>query len=107
MDTTWQEALGRRFAAAIDQLEHALRACPDALWQESLWEVSPEDPGVEQDGAPIQVSPAFWYVAYHALFFLDLYLSGGRELLDAGFAPPAPFRADEHEAGALPHRVYT
>jgi len=40
----------------------------------------------------------------HALFFLDYYLSGG---VDEGFAPPAPFTSDEHEAGVLPQRAYT
>jgi hypothetical protein len=115
VESVWKTALWRRFDAAIDQLEHALRACPDQLWQESLWEVRPEDGGVEpaaaaapdQDERSIQVYSAFWYLAYHTLFFLDLYLSGGREQLDAGFAPPPPFRADEHEAGVLPQRVYT
>ena len=41
----------------------------------------------------IQGLPAaaeFWYVVYHALFWLDLYLSGAVE----GFAPPAPFTLD-------------
>jgi hypothetical protein len=113
MDTVWKTALGRRFDAAIDQLEQALRSCPDELWQESLWEVRLEDVGVEPaaeapalDAGSIQVYSAFWYLAYHTLFFLDLYLSGGLEQLDAGFAPPAPFRADEHDAGVLPKRVY-
>ena len=46
----------------------------------------------------------FWYVAYHTLFWLDLYLSGAVE----GFAPPAPFTLDELDpAGLLPDRVYT
>jgi hypothetical protein len=62
---------------------------------------------VQQDGRSIQVFSAFWYLAYHALFFLDVYLSGGLEELDSGFAAPTPFRADEHAAGALPQRVYT
>jgi len=48
--------------------------------------------------------PEFWYVAYHALFFLDLYLSGSVE----GVAPPAPFTRDElNPAGLLPERPYT
>lgn len=115
MDTTLKTSLWRRFAAAIDQLEHALHVCPDQLWQESLWEVVSEDAGIEaedaervhQDARSIQVYSAFWYLAYHALFFLDLYLSGGLEQLESGFAPPAPFTADEHAAGVLPERVYT
>ncbi len=48
---------------------------------------------------------AFWYLAYHSLFFLDFYLTGGTE--QEGFVPPAPFSADEHDAGVLPRRTYT
>jgi hypothetical protein len=45
----------------------------------------------------------FWYVAYHALFWLDFYLSDSAE----GFAPPAPFTLSELDPGLLPERVYT
>ena len=46
----------------------------------------------------------FWYVIYHALFWLDLYLSGAVE----GFAPPPPFTLDELDpAGLLPERPFT
>jgi uncharacterized damage-inducible protein DinB len=48
--------------------------------------------------------PQFWYVAFHTMFFLDLYLS---ETAD-GFAPPAPFTLSEMDpAGAMPERQYT
>jgi hypothetical protein len=115
VDTVWRDSLWRRFAAAIDELGEALRTCPDELWETSLWEVVSEDAGVDpagvrqasDDDRSIQVYSAFWYLGYHALFFLDLYLSGGWEQLDAGFAPPAPFCAAEHDAGVLPARVYT
>jgi hypothetical protein len=67
-------------------LENALRACPEGLWS---------DPA-----QPVKV----WYVVYHTLFWLDLYLSGSLK----GFAPPAPFTLDELDpAGLLPERVYS
>jgi hypothetical protein len=73
-------------------LDNALRACPDALWSGRLWS--------EQRAEFSE----FWYVAYHTLFWLDLYLSGAVE----GFTPPAPFTLDELDpAGLLPERVYT
>ena len=82
----WLAALRGQFGAALDMLENAMRACPAELWG---------------DGPPAQ---AFWYVAYHALFWLDLYLSDAV----AGFAPPAPFTLDELDpAGLVPARVYT
>jgi hypothetical protein len=86
MDTTWKTILWRQFGAAIDMLENAMLACPGDVWGDR------------------SQRPEFWYVAFHTLFFLDLYLSDS----DAGFAPPAPFTLDElDERGLLPDRVYT
>jgi hypothetical protein len=44
----------------------------------------------------------FWYLGYHTLFWLDLYLTGAEE----GFAPPAPFDLVEMEAGEALPRTY-
>ena len=85
-DDAWKLILRRQFGAAIDMLENAMAACPDALWGDRARQ------------------PEFWYVAYHTLFFLDLYLTGTLE----GFAPPAPFTMSEVDpAGVMPERVYT
>ncbi len=73
MDATSREVLWGQFGGAIDMLENAIRACPDALWGDR------------------DCKPEFWYLAYHTLFFLDLYL---HDAVD-GFAPPAPFTLDE------------
>ena len=94
MDTMWTAIIWRQFGAAIDMLENALRACPDELWSARLW----------NDRSQRPESSEFWYVVYHTLFWLDLYLSGSVE----GFAPPAPFTLDEMDpAGLLPERRYT
>lgn len=94
MDSTLKTIIWQQFGAAIDMLDNALRACPDGLWREQLWEHPSEDPGYSR----------FWYIAYHALFWLDFYLSGAEQ----GFAPPAPFTLDELDpAGLLPDRAYT
>jgi hypothetical protein len=86
MDTTWKDLLASQLGATIDMLENALLACPDELWSDRSRQ------------------PEFWYLVYHTLFFLDLYLSGTLE----GFAPPAPFNLDEIDpAGVLPERPYT
>src|SRR5579864_3565548 len=93
VDETWRSATRSQFEAAIAMLGSALSECPDELWRASLWE-DPSLPGFSE----------FWYVAYHALFWLDLYLSGPSD----AFAPPAPFTLDELDpAGVLPPRVYT
>jgi DinB superfamily len=88
----WRSAVWRQFGAAIDMLDNALRDCPDELWTEDVWE-DRSAPGFA----------AFWYLGYHALFWLDYYVSCSRE----GFAPPAPFGLEELDPGVLPPRVYT
>jgi hypothetical protein len=45
----------------------------------------------------------FWYLGYHTLFWLDLYLTGAEE----GFAPPPPFDLVEMEEGEVLPRTYT
>lgn len=85
-DTAWKTGVWKQFGAAIDMLENAMHACPDALWRDR------------------SRRPEFWYLAYHTLFWLDFYLSESPD----GFAPPAPFTLDELDpAGVLPDRPYT
>lgn len=86
MDSQWKAISWQQFGASIDMLENALDACPEAVWGDRTQR------------------PEFWYVAFHTLFYLDLYLSESH----VGFAPPAPFTLDEmDERGLLPDRVYT
>lgn len=94
MNIPWRTIIWQQFGAAIDDLGNALRACPDELWRARLWEHPSERPEFSQ----------FWYLVYHALFWLDLYLTGAEE----GFAPPSPFALIEQDAdGPLPERPYT
>jgi len=93
MDMTWNFSIRRQFGAAIDMLDNALRACPDQLWQARLYDERSADPRFAE----------FWYIGYHALFWLDFYLAASAE----GFNPPAPFTMSEFDASLLPERVYT
>jgi len=95
MDSLGRTIVWKQFGAAIDMLDNAVMACPDALWREGVW----HDPSVPSERAE------FWYVAYHALFWLDLYLFGSEE----GFAPPVPFTLVELDdaASPLPDRPYS
>lgn len=94
MDAACRIILWRQFGAAIDMLDNALLACPDELWHIRLW----------RDGSHKSEFSEFWNVVSHALFWLDLYLSGSVE----GFTPPAPFGLEELDpAGLLPGRPYT
>ncbi len=94
MDTALKSAIRQQFESSIDMLENVLRACPDQLWEVRLWQDPTMPSGFSQ----------FWYLAYHTLFWLDLYLSGELD----GFAPPAPFNLDELDpSGLLPDRTYS
>ncbi|HUS14335.1 MAG TPA: DinB family protein [Chloroflexia bacterium] len=102
MDTLWTSALWRQYGAAIDMLDNALAACPPALWTGRLWTVRAE--ARDQAPPPPELS-AFWYLAYHTIFWLDFYLTAAPE---GEFAPPAPYTLSELDPdGAIPDRVYT
>ena len=86
MSAVGREAVAGQFGASLDMLEHAIEACPDALWTA---------------GPPWQ---QFWYLASHTLWWLDYYLSGQ----PTTFEPPPPFGMEEADpAGVLPPRAYT
>jgi hypothetical protein len=94
MDTHLKTSIWQQFGAAIDFLAETMRACPDALWRAALWQTPTAKPERAQ----------FWYVAYHTLFWLDLYLTGAEE----GFLPPPPFTLIEQDGDdPLPERAYT
>ena len=86
MDTTWKTMVWQQFGGAIDMLANAIEACPEERW-----------------GNRSQ-PPEYWYMVYHTLFWVDLYLHGSVE----GFAPPEPFTLGELDpTGVLPDRVYS
>lgn len=80
----WRSAIRQQFHAAIDMLANAIKACPDSVWSG-------------------QGRGAFWYLAFHTLFFLDLYLSSEGE---SRFHPPPPFGLTELEPDVVPASVY-
>ncbi len=87
MDTALKNIIWQQFGASIDMLDDAISLCPTQLWTAVLW----KNPDHAEYGQ-------FWFVAYHAIFWLDLYLTGSSD----GFAPPAPFIR-----GKLPDKPYT
>jgi len=94
MDTILKTSIWQQFGASIDFLAYTMRACPDQLWRASLWQTPNTKPEFAQ----------FWYVVYHTLFWLDLYLTGAEE----GFVPPPPFTLiEQDDDGPLPERAYT
>lgn len=84
MNTLWNSILWGQFDAAIGALRNAIISHPDEHWDDRSRQ------------------PEFWYMAYHALFWLDLYLSESPD----GFAPPEPFTLGELDPeGVLPESV--
>ncbi len=57
------------------------------------------------DDDRLQLQSAFWNIAYHAIFHIDYYLSGGWS--DHSHEPPEPFLGDDHHGNVLPVREYT
>jgi len=57
MSDYWHEVIRRQYVASIATLRNGIDLCPDELWDD------------RSDGSPV------WHIAYHALFFCDLYLS--------------------------------
>ncbi len=96
LDIIDTDMLWRQYQRALTALSQALERCPDALWEQRLWEDEPGQWVASGFGT-------FWYLGYHALFWLDLYLTGAEE----GFKPPAPFDLVEMEAGESLPRVYS
>lgn len=90
------EMVWRQFRAAIDMLGSALRDCPEELWEKSLWADQP-------DQWVAAGFSSYWYLCYHTLFWLDLYLTGAEE----AFTPPAPFDLVEKEAHETLPRTYS
>jgi len=76
----WRSAIRRQFHAAIDMLANAIKACPDSVW--------------------IGEGRAFWYLAYHVLIFIDLYLSSEGE---PEFQPPERVYTKEELLGYVDH----
>jgi hypothetical protein len=98
METAWGDALWQQLGAAIAALENPLATCPDSLWTERLW------PGAPPPDFPPQFAD-FWYVGFHALVWLDLYLAGVPE---EEFAPHAPFAQGVLDsAESAPEQPYT
>ena len=92
METTnsfWKTALWGQFGAAIDMLDNALVACPASLWRERLWSASPDNSQPPHG--------EYWYIAYHTLYWLDVYLSSVADS-PAGVNPPSPFQAPSLDA---------
>jgi hypothetical protein len=61
MSKIFLDAINEQYGAAIRMLEKNLKKCPEELWDDKT------------------SGPSFWHVAYHAMWFLDWYLSDSRE----------------------------
>lgn len=101
------------FDEAVDVVESALRECPDTRWEVSMWHVPRTDPWVwpvpdtkpvvERTDESIQRFSAFWVIAYHCLFFLDLDMPGDPARFETpDFVRGGPEEMEWPEDGAAP-----
>ena len=81
-----RELLWSQFGGTVEMLQKAIQSCPAPVWN--------------KENAQRQ----YWQIAFHALFFLDLYLSGSRQ----AFRLPEPFKVvDVEGSGRKPEREYS
>jgi hypothetical protein len=78
MDT--KEVIKSQYGASLEMLRSAIEACPEKLWDSDSYK------------------NRFWHIAYHALFYTDLYLSGSEE----DFTPWEKSRPENNFLGPLP-----
>jgi hypothetical protein len=91
----WGRAAEKQMTSALKMLGTVLRNCPPDLWQAQVW-TDPEHPESKWT--------TFWSIAFHTLFYADLYMEGSLEK----FSPPAPFGLEELDPkGIVSDRPYT
>lgn len=86
------KTVASQFHATLSMMEQTVSTCPDEMWDE-----------------PGQANP-FWRVAYHALFYVDLYLQPSEEELTLWegcregyqFLGPTPWPPHEQPAADQP-----
>ena len=83
LDALKQSVIGQ-YEASLAMLEDCFRQCPDEAWEGEVGDF------------------AFWHVAYHAIFYTDLYLS---ENLDS-YEPREYCRENYQFFGRLPFPPY-
>jgi hypothetical protein len=60
-DAAIRAAIISQFTAALEMMRQVIAKCPDELW------------------LSMSMRNQFWRVAYHALFFVDLYLQDSKQ----------------------------
>lgn len=86
MHEQWKDLIWLQFGASIDSIKQSIEHCPDSLWSDTSRD------------------PQYWYLAFHTIFWLDLYMQDTGE----AYRPPEPFGLEELDpAGLLPPRVYS
>lgn len=90
----WSEVFGLWYDVAFAEIGHALRNCPEDLWQANLWDVTsdpthpptPLDPDGNDHPLGAAVLSAFWKVAFHALASTEWNMAGRAATLQ--LSPP-------------------
>ena len=81
-----KNAIRGQFGGAIEMLRQSIHACPEELWDD------------REEGIP------FWHIAYHTIFFMDLYSGDSPEMFEA-HRPPSFHAEDMQNLGKTPTRT--
>ncbi len=87
MDVLLKSIIWQQYGAAIDMLADDISLCPDQLWTAVVY----------KDSNDVRYGQ-FWFIAYHAIFYIDFYLANS----SLQFDPPLPFIR-----GGLPEKPYS
>ena len=79
-----RQPIASQYMAALEMLKGAIAACPHALWQRAN-----------------DITP-FWQVAYHALFYTNLYLNDSEQTITLWPGHREEYRSEKPHNGPAP-----
>ena len=74
MSNVWTSGLMQMFDVALNEFDETLRACPDHLWEASMWDVS-KDQGIGDRCLQYVTNPLRVHVAQASCGSVSRYLS--------------------------------
>jgi len=88
LDSVCRDALVHQYEALAQMLRNVLESCPDEQWTAEL------------DGIP------FWHIAYHTIYYLDLYCGDSVELKE-GFETVSFAVEGDSDLGVATSRLFS
>ena len=86
---SFKQALRTQYGASIEMMRRAIQDCPDEVWD-------------ARKGS----QNSFWHIAYHTLFYLDLYIGDSDEMHKA-FRGQLFHKKNDQLLRQTPSRIFT